>query len=193
MLSSAETSALPWHSRAGAEPFLSSQSHVLCWFFVLPAPLVALAFPPVSVPQHIPADRATGTVSWAQKGFTAKEKGSRWQAATGKKPSWMDSEALDVRAELTALAAQQVFLQRSDSACSSALGASFNNLAASLKLVTKCVWVCVTPVTGTCQACYRTNQPVLLQQCSTAQPGVPKAAARLPEVPDTVTPSTAVF
>lgn len=38
-------------------------------------------------------------------------------------------EELDVRAEVTALAVQQVFLQRTDSTCSSALGTVFNSLA----------------------------------------------------------------
>lgn len=45
----------------------------------------------------------------------------------GKKPI-LDGEQslgkLDVRAEVTALAAQQVFLQRTDSTCNSALGTS---------------------------------------------------------------------
>lgn len=75
--------SFPWHSRAGAETLIQPEtcfvSLPVCrgWFFSPPAPCVAFALPPVSLPQHIPADRTTGTMRWAQKGFTTKEKGSR--------------------------------------------------------------------------------------------------------------------
>lgn len=185
---SALLSPSPGTAELWLKPFLSSQRAFVCvpvcmgWSFIPPAPHVAFALPPGSLPQHIPADRTTGTVRGAQQGFTRE----REQVGQHREKPILDGEQslgkLDVRAEVTALAAQQVFLQRTDSTCSSALGTSLGNL---LKLVTKCVWVCVTVVTATCQSCYRTNQLVLLQKCSTAQPRMPKAAARPSEVPDT--------
>lgn len=67
----------PWHSKVVAEtlPLQPEERKGVCvpvcigWFFIPPAPHVAFASPLVSLPQHIPADRTTGTVRWAQKGF----------------------------------------------------------------------------------------------------------------------------
>lgn len=91
------------------------------WFFIPPAPRVVFALPPVSLPQHIPADRTTGTVRWAQKKESKQVAGHREKAILDGEQS---PGKLDVRAEVTAQAAQQVFLQRTDSARSSALGTS---------------------------------------------------------------------